>query len=90
MSDNVEQKGIELVATHGGVAAEKVTPDHHFVSDLEFDSLTRVEFAMDLEDEFELSAPDESLDQFQTVGQVIDFARNHRDETGQSKEAPGS
>ena len=72
---DIDKKVIELAAEHGGVAVEQVTPEHHFENDLNFDSLDRVEFAMDLEDEFELSVPDESFDRFRTVGQVIDYAK---------------
>lgn len=72
-TDQIATKVIELAAEHGGVLSAEVTPAHHFVNDLNYDSLDRVEFAMSLEDEFEMSVPDERADQFQTVGDVIRY-----------------
>jgi acyl carrier protein len=33
---------------------------------------------MDVEDEFEISVPDENLKEFRTVGQVIEFVERHQ------------
>lgn len=72
-TDQIATKVIELAAEQGGVPPTEVTAAHHFVNDLNYDSLDRVEFAMSLEDEFEMSVPDERADQFQTVGDVIRY-----------------
>lgn len=78
-SDQIATKVIELAAEHGGVSPTEVTPAHHFTNDLNYDSLDRMEFAMSLEEEFELSVADESVEQFQTVGQVIEFVELQQD-----------
>ena len=71
--EQIQQKLIELAAEKAGVPASQVTPATHFVNDLEFDSLDVVEYAMDVEDHFNLSVSDEEADKFATVGQVVDF-----------------
>ena len=73
MNPQIAQKVIELAAEQGGVPASEVTPAHHFVNDLNFDSLDVVEFTMSLEDEFELSVADEAIAKLLTVGQVIEY-----------------
>jgi acyl carrier protein len=73
MDRNVPRRVIELAAEQAGVDPNLVTPDHHFASDLKFDSLDATEFAMDLEDEFHIAVPDEQIQQMQTVGQAIAY-----------------
>jgi acyl carrier protein len=70
--DEIISKVMELAAEHGGVEARAVTLASHFVNDLHFDSLTAVEFTMDLEDVFEISISDEQAQSLQTVEQVVD------------------
>jgi acyl carrier protein len=36
-----------------------------------------VELVMEFEDEFELSIPDEDAEKIQTVGQAIDYIKEH-------------
>jgi acyl carrier protein len=71
--DEVQQKIIAIAAEYGCVKPEQVTPASHFINDLEYDSLQVVEFTMAVEDEFELSVPDEKAEQLMTVGAVVDF-----------------
>jgi acyl carrier protein len=76
MAKEIAQKVIGLAAKQADVPAETVTPQHHFVNDLNYDSLDMVEFGMSVEDEFSLTVPDDRLDVFQTVGQVIEFVEH--------------
>ena len=69
----IEQKVIELAAKQGAVDPKEVLPASHFVNDLGYDSLDRVEFAMSLEDEFSLSIPDEQAEKAQFVEDAIRF-----------------
>jgi acyl carrier protein len=48
-----------------------------FINDLNADSLDTVELVMEFEDEFELSIPDEEAEKIQTVGQAIDYIKQH-------------
>ncbi|HDZ20517.1 hypothetical protein LCGC14_0162800 [marine sediment metagenome] len=77
MADNIEEKVIEIVAEQMGVDKGEVTRETSFVNDLNADSLDTVELVMEFEDEFELSIPDEEAEKIQTVGQAIDYIREH-------------
>ena len=76
----ITEKVIHLAADQVGVEPATVTPDTHFINDLNYDSLDQVEFAMDAEDEFEMQVPDEDAEKFQTVGQVIDYVEKNLNE----------
>lgn len=73
----VSRRVFELAAEHGGVEVSKITPHTHFVNDLNFDSLSAVEFTMDIEDEFEIAVPDDDATKFQNVRQVIEYVMAH-------------
>lgn len=44
-----------------------------FVNDLNADSLDTVELVMELEDEFDLTIPDEEAEKLKTIGEAIDY-----------------
>ena len=69
----IQQKLMELAAEKAGVPVLQVTPATHFVNDLEYDSLDVMEYAMEVEDHFKVSVPDEDIDKLVTVGAVVDF-----------------
>ena len=46
------------------------------LEDLNFDSLDMVEIAMDIEDEFNVEVPDDALEKFQTIGDIVRFLDN--------------
>lgn len=47
-----------------------ITDESHLSDDLDFDSLDRVEVALDLEDEFDIGIPD-ALTEWKTVKDII-------------------
>ena len=77
MAENVEEKVIEIVAEQMGVDKGEIIRETSFVNDLNADSLDTVELVMEFEDEFELSIPDEEAEKIQTVGQAIDYIKEH-------------
>jgi len=77
VADNIEEKVIEIVAEQMGVDKAEVSHETFFVNDLNADSLDTVELVMEFEDEFELSIPDEEAEKIQTVGQAVDYIREH-------------
>ena len=81
MADAIEEKVIEIVAEQMGVDKSEITRETSFVNDLNADSLDTVELVMLFEDEFELSIPDEEAEKIQTVGQAIDYIREHAKKT---------
>jgi acyl carrier protein len=71
--EEIQQKLMEMAAAKAGVPLLEITRATHFVNDLEFDSLDTMEYAMEIEDHFKLSVPDEDVDKLTTVGAVVDF-----------------
>ena len=72
MSD-ISERVKKIVVEHLGVEADKVTENASFIDDLGADSLDTVELVMELEDEFDLSIPDEEAEKIKTVGDAIKF-----------------
>ncbi len=54
------------------VEADQVQEDKSFVDDLKVDSLSLVEYTMDLEDEFGIELPEEELTDVKTIGAFVD------------------
>jgi acyl carrier protein len=55
------------------VSEDQVTPDAKFGDDLDADSLDLVELVMALEEEFDISVPEEELEGVETVQQAYDI-----------------
>jgi acyl carrier protein len=55
------------------VEADQVTEAARFKEDLDADSLDLVEFVMGLEERFDISVPEEELENVATVGQAVDL-----------------
>jgi len=81
MEAEILAKVIELAAEEAGMEGKDVTAESHFINDLKFDSLSSIEFAMSIEDEFEMSVPDEDIEQFKVVGDVVKYIEAHRQPT---------
>jgi len=74
MSD-IKTRVIKIVEKHFGVKSEEITDNTHFVDDLGADSLSNVEFVMELEDEFGIEIPEDEADKIRTVGAAIDYIK---------------
>jgi acyl carrier protein len=70
---DIESKFTELLVSELGLDEEKINPDARFEEDLEVDSLGVVELLMALEDEFDVTIPDEEAENLATVRQAIDL-----------------
>jgi acyl carrier protein len=70
---SVSERVISIVADQLGVEREKVTEETSFVNDLGADSLDTVELVMELEEEFDITIPDDAAEKIQTVGQAIEY-----------------
>ncbi|MBP7933805.1 MAG: acyl carrier protein [Phycisphaerae bacterium] len=62
-----------LAAAQAGMTRAEVTAECHLFNDLNFDSLDKVDFVMAVEDEFDVTVPDEQADQVKTIGQAVDL-----------------
>jgi acyl carrier protein len=70
---SVQERVIDIVAEQLGVDKEKITAETSFVNDLGADSLDTVELVMELEEEFDITIPDDAAEKIQTVGQAVQF-----------------
>ena len=64
----MRDKAVEMLE----VSAEDMTDDKSFVDDLQVDSLSLVEYTMDLEDELGIELPEEELADLKTIGAFVD------------------
>jgi acyl carrier protein len=69
----IESKFTELLVSELGLDEEKINPDARFEEDLEVDSLGVVELLMALEDEFDVTIPDEEAENLTTVREAIEL-----------------
>ena len=63
----------EIIDEVAGVPADQVTPDKSFVDDLDIDSLSMVEIAVQAEDKFGVKTPDDELANLKTVGDAVNY-----------------
>ncbi|WP_433593092.1 meromycolate extension acyl carrier protein AcpM [Nocardia sp. CA-145437] len=65
----------EIVEEVTGIDASEVTIEKSFVEDLEIDSLSQVEIAVQLEDRYDVKVPDEDLASLRTVGDAVAYVQ---------------
>lgn len=75
---SVEEKVIETVCKSLTISKEQVTRQTAFIEDIGADSLDIVELIMELEEEFDVTIPDDQAEKIKTVGEAIDFIENAR------------
>jgi len=68
----------EIVEEIAGVDAGDVTPEKSFVDDLDIDSLSMVEIAVQAEDKFGVKIPDDQLAELKTVKDAVDYIAQHQ------------
>lgn len=68
---SIEQRVFEIVAEELSVEKDKIRPETTFINDLGADSLDIVELIMALEEEFDISIPDDAAEKITTVGEAI-------------------
>lgn len=69
----LEDKVYKIVAEQMSVERGELSRATSFVNDLNADSLDTVELVMELEDEFDLTIPDEEAEKLKTIGEAIDY-----------------
>lgn len=63
----------EIVEEVTGIEPSEVTADKSFVDDLDIDSLSMVEIAVQTEDRYGIEIPDEDLAKLRTVGDAVEY-----------------
>ncbi len=72
---NIESKLKKMLASQLNIKEEKLVDDAKIIDDLGADSLDIVEMFMTLEEEFEITIPDDKVVELKTVGDVISFVK---------------
>ncbi|AOS65226.1 acyl carrier protein [Actinoalloteichus hymeniacidonis] len=67
-----------IVEEVAGVEAAEVTPDKSFIDDLDIDSLSMVEIAVQAEDKFGVKIPDDELANLKTVGDAVKYIDDNK------------
>ena len=77
---NVEERVRRIISDQLGVDESQVTPNASFEEDLNADSLDLVELIMSLEEEFNIEISEEEAERIRTVGDAVDYIREHGSE----------
>ena len=75
--EEIFEKVKGIIVEQLGVADNAVTMEASFIDDLGADSLDIVELIMALEEEFDTEIPDSDAEKVVTVGDVVDYIKDH-------------
>ena len=75
----VFEKIQELLAEQMNIDKAKITRKSHIINDIKADSLDVVEMLIALEDEFEISVPDEDAKDLFVIGDLADYVQQKID-----------
>lgn len=76
-TEEVFEKVKAIIVEQLGVTDSAVTMEASFIDDLGADSLDIVELIMALEEEFDMEIPDADAEKVVTVGDVVDYIKDH-------------
>jgi acyl carrier protein len=79
---SIEERLKEIIIKQFGEGEKPVTLETSYVNDLGADSLDIVELVMELEDEFDVSIPDEDAEKIQTVDDTVKYINEHKQKNG--------
>ena len=65
-----------MIVDQLGVDEDSITMESSFVDDLNADSLDMVQLVMAMEQEFDISVPDEVAEKVGTVGDAVEFIKS--------------
>jgi len=72
------EKVKEIIANQLSVDIKKLTEKTNIAEELGADTLDVVEILMALEEEFDVSIPDEAIPNIKTIKDVVDFIENNK------------
>ncbi len=76
---SIQEQVYEIIQRKLSVNMEQITPEASFTEDLGADSLDTVELVMDLEEEFNITIPEEDQEKLRTVQDAIDYLESNLD-----------
>lgn len=71
--DEIFAKVASVIANHFEIEEDKVTDTMRIKEDLNADSISVMEFVLELEENFSTEISDEDAEQIQTVGAAVDY-----------------
>ena len=77
----------EIIEEVTGIEPSEITPEKSFVDDLDIDSLSMVEIAVQTEDKYGVKIPDEDLAGLRTVGDVVSYIQKLEEENPEAAQA---
>jgi len=77
----------EIIEEVTGIEPSEVTMEKSFVDDLDIDSLSMVEIAVQTEDKYGVKIPDEDLAGLRTVGDVVNYIQKLEQENSEAAAA---
>ena len=77
----------EVIEEVTGIEPAEVTIEKSFVDDLDIDSLSMVEIAVQTEDKYGVKIPDEDLAGLRTVGDVVTYIQKLEEENPEAAAA---
>lgn len=77
----------EIIEEVTGIEPSEVTMEKSFVDDLDIDSLSMVEIAVQTEDKYGVKIPDEDLAGLRTVGDVVNYIQKLEQENPEAAAA---
>ena len=69
----------DIIAEQLSVDADKVTLEANIQEDLDADSLDIVDLITTIEDEFDISIPDDAVEEIKTVNDIVTYVENNAD-----------
>ena len=78
----IEDRIKEIIIKQLGKGEKPVTFESSFINDFGADSLDIVELVMEFEDTFDMSIPDEDAEKIQTVGDAVNYIKEHTQKNG--------
>jgi acyl carrier protein len=76
VQNDVFERLANIISTKTKVKKEEIKLDSDFELDLKLDSLDIVEIVMAIEDEFNITIPDEDVQKLRTVKDAVEYIRN--------------
>ena len=76
-SEEIFEKVKKVIMEQLGVSDSAITLEASFIDDLGADSRDIVELIMALEEEFDIEIPDSDAEKVATVGDVVDYIKEH-------------
>jgi acyl carrier protein len=78
--DEVNQKVFHIIGAALGLEDGEIGEEMYLRDDLNIDQLALSDIAVSIEENFKIVIPHEDIDQFQTVGDVINYVKEQSNE----------